>query len=511
MMKKLSLMCFLTVFALAAVFGGGIAPAQTTSDARKGEVAKLDYDVAVSISSLGDVKAAIGTVAEKVNPLAGMLLPLLNQALPPEIAAKGSIGMVGNIDPTAPPPGDFKFFLPVKTKDFDEDAFSQKILENFDQLEGITMKYADGWALFSPKNDKTKASKDLEKLLDTLPGRYLFAAQVKPATLAPLLAVVGDNEMMPVDTGVLAESLKQVDALLFGLNLEKSGNLSMDVVMQPVPGSDEADKLAKSVAVKSKLVGFYDPNAAIAMQGAGYLPEESVEAVREQMEGGEDTPPVVTLFAGQILGAKRVDAAVSVYEMSLEVGPSPAVMAFAIEDGPTLKKELQKLAKEYEGDDDYSFRFDVDTVTDPAKMNVHVFTTPDFGEVAMVISKTYVFLAMNMDDNVATLKKLVSSTLKAAAPKTQYQAHFHADKLGMPGMEGSVYVKGYFTNENTLVNLTVEAKLISSIIPLLMSMGDMFGGGGIPGMGGGMMPPGGMPPGGMSPGNMPMKMPPQGM
>lgn len=512
MMKRLSYTCFLMAFALMATLGVGIASAQKASEARKGEIAKLDYDVAVSVSSLGDVKAACVTLTEKVSPAAGVLGLLLNQAMPPEIAAKGSIGIVGNVgDPQNDPGpfGDFKFFMPVKAKDFDESAFSAKILPLL-QRDDLTMKYAGGWALICPESDKTKASKDLEKLLDNLPGRYLFAIQAKLAPIAAVMEKAAEEGMLPADpasVAVVANSMKQVDALLVGVNLEKSGNLSLDVVMQPTPGSDEADKLAKSVAVKSNLVGFYDPEAAFALQGAGYLPEESLEAMRSQLSGMESTDetlePIHTLFIEQILGAKRVDAAVSVYAPKMETGTPPLILAFTIKDGASLKKGLQKIAKDLEDDDSYAFDFDVAEVTNPTLIKIHTLTLPEMGEFSMAIAKSYVFIAAGQDDNIATLKKLIPATLKAPAPKTQYQGHVRADKLGVPDVTGSAFVKGYFTKENTLVNITVEGSLISSIIPHLMQLAAMFGGDG------GGMAPGGMPPG-MSPGNMPMRMP-QGM
>ncbi len=512
MLKKRFCSIFLLIFALYAVLGGSVALAQKKAAAStKGEIAKVSQDVVVSISSLGEVKEALGILAQKVSPLLAMASTGLGE-ISKEVPSKGSIGLVGNAGSGGDEVfSDYLILLPVKDKNFNEKSLKALM----PGAEKMKVKVQDGVALISPENGKMKAPASPASLLDTLPGRYLFAVQVKPASFIKAMEASAQTGMVPVDGEAISaagKALEQTDAVLVGINVDTSGDVLVDLVVQPTAGSDEAAKLAKSVAVKSKLVGFYDPEAAFGIQGAGYAPEDTLKMMAMFFPEDPDRP-VASLLAEQFLSVQKVDVALSLSPLGGDEDAtlSKGFMAFSIKDGPGLKKALQKLADTLADDDEYSFEFDVDTAV--KGVNIHHMTLPTLGKCAIAIAQGYAFLSLNQEDNAATLKKMVPATLNAPAPKTQYQAHIHAAKTGNRDAKGSMYVKGYFSEQNTLVTIRLEASLLATqIAPMVQGMAQMFFMGPASGMSPGMMPPGGMPPGKMPPGMMPgMGTPPDGM
>lgn len=429
------------------------------------QLAEVKNDVVISISGFDALKKSVVGLAGKIDSTFGMLAADMfkNQPALQGITKKGPIGVVADINPSAKRGDDLLGnslgFLPVTEKTFDAAGFIETLNAMMKSRDDsvFTLKMQGENAIFTLPTTKIKVPVDPAVLLGGLPDRYLLAAQVNTAKFVSMLESLTDSQahlMLPVDGGgeSLLAMLKQVETALVGANINaKTHALSLDVLLQLKTDVDAAPK-----KVKTKLAGFYDPEASIGVHAALVLPENIVELVQESMASDKETAESLRVAILQAVGGGKMDFAFSGY-----VGGElkKGILAFSIQDGAAVKKALQKAVKDPDDDSFSSGKFDVDEAMPGLK--IHTFEADGGATIAIALTKTYLFLAFNYDDNIAVLKEKIPATFKAAAPRSDFQAHFAGElSENVENASGVVRIKGYLALDSILVKTAVTPDFI---------------------------------------------------
>lgn len=340
---------------------------------------------------------------------------------------------------------------------------------------GLFAKQHGAWAVLS--NDKRwvmDAPEDPVKALGGLNKKYHLAVNFSIKSIpeglrtkflgimtfamqAGMRQMPGESEeQYAARSKMVQQGLEQVktamadlDALTLGIKVDESSSSAyLDYIITVVPGSKTAEKMAKSIDVKTDFAGALLPGAAAALNVTQKLDPEDLQQVKSQMgmlranalselekQGlSDDQLKQAKQLAGDLmdvldktLEAGKLDAAAS-----LKLGPSvlTLVAGTRIADGGKLESTIKQLIQQVGKDEPEVAKFIKLDAEQHGGVRLHVLSVPTAGmdggeklaalvgqtmDVVVGISDDSLYLAAGRDA-AKTLKQAIDAS-KAGAGK----------------------------------------------------------------------------------------------
>ncbi|MDO4551591.1 MAG: hypothetical protein Q4C96_10125 [Planctomycetia bacterium] len=466
-MKRFTLFCILSVMVCIFSYFTEALHAQNTLTSPI-ETADLDQDAVLSISSFGDVKNVVNGIMKKM-AIPGIPEDILgeeNPNIPKGLSDSGPIGII--VKGTKGPIPSLTGFIPVT-----EDASLDSITEMFSFLMGLNPKIEENHFLFSttPDTEVPDAS-----VLGGLNERYLVAFQLSVSKLAPFIPLLAAQAGPEVDMKAIQTLLKETKTILVGLGTDKSsGDLFLDLAMNPTPDSDTEKRMAKMATLKSKVAGFYDPEFMAGFQGTFLLTSDVAKNMIQAINDDNTIEDELREILIGTIKSGKIDVAFS-FNLKYDDAKKEKGIGFAavsIHDGSLVKKFIE--TKGESGD----WEVEMDFATVGKGIKAHRVTLETGTECVVGLSKKFCFVAFGNEDNLAVLKEKIKETLNAPDPKTTLQGHYDLGKLPQEissELKGKITISALTSENNSSARIYIPQDALISLYHTLMStmshMGD---------------------------------------
>lgn len=397
-------------------------------------------DVVVSISQVDQVQKSLLNAIQKIDPQSAMMVQVFlapgGPIIPPGMGVDAPVGIVGNVSGEAP---DMVAFGPVSNFKM-LDAWFKAAKDSGRFAEAAVLKENGKNFVLQQEKSAVKLPANPVELLGDLPSKYLLAVDLNPAAIAEQAAAL--SRMIPQagdNTEELQKSLNECEQVRLGLNIDSQGNFQIESFSKAVPGTDAEKQIQKAIAAKSMLGGFYEASADAGFHLISGTSPAFQQVLKKQIELFPDAPAAPLLRS--LMACDVIEAAGS---FDVEDNEIEMVLAFTVTKGKELLKELQEIV---DADEEVTAQWDVDKVG--KSISIHLVSCEEW-KMAVGIHSKFVFIAVEKEDAVETLKETIAKTLKIKSPKTLFRGHFDMDLAeGIPHLAKVADLDGKVTMRAT--------------------------------------------------------------